>query len=90
MPIQPDKILKDIAEATDEAKKTIQELHQARKELIDVQKKERNRISNLLVDEISTQVGKLSEEAYKEMIEKANEILERLEKDWREKLGLDK
>lgn len=89
MPLQPERILKDLSEATEEAKKTIQELHQARKEILDIQKKERNRISSLLVEEIESQVGTLKESAYKEMIEKANGILERLEEDWRNKLGLN-
>lgn len=89
MPLQPEKVLKELADATEEAKKTLQEVHQARKELLEVQKKERNRISSLLVDEISAQVGSLKESAYKEMIEKANDILERLEEDWRKKLGLN-
>lgn len=90
MPILPDKMLKDLAEANAEAKATVQELHQARKELIDVQKKERNRVTNLLTEEVSAQVRILADKAYQEMIEKANDILERIEKDWREKLGLDK
>lgn len=67
MPIEPEKILKQLVAATEEAKATIRELHEARATALDVDKKQRERITQLIVEEVTKQVGALADEAREEL-----------------------
>jgi hypothetical protein len=84
----PDEVLKNLLEATDEARKTIADLHTARRDLLEVQKRQERRITDLLIAEVDNAVKALRTEARDEMRSSAKAIIDKLAADWRERLGL--
>lgn len=86
MPIEPEKILKQLVDATVEAKQTIRELHEARATALDVDKKHRERITQLIVEEVTKQVGALADEAREELHAGVSKIIGDLAGDLKRRL----
>lgn len=84
----PEEILKDLLAATEEAKNTIRELHEARASLMDVDKKMKDRITKLIREEVTNQVGEISVEATKEMQAAFDHIADSTSLAIKEKLGI--
>lgn len=84
-----EKMLVDVSKAATELKSTISEAHQARKELLDAQKKHRNQITELIVKEVTAQVGEIAGEARAEMKAKIGDTIDQITADWRRQLRLD-
>lgn len=83
-----DQRLKELVEAAEEARITLRELHEAHATLLDIDKKMRNRIATTITEEVTKQVGEISEEARKQMFIAFEEIVDKASKDLKEKLGL--
>lgn len=89
MPLAPEDVLKDLVAATEQAKTTIREAHEARAALLDVVKENRQKILTAIVSEVQEQVRELADEASSDLRTRAGGVIARLEADWRAKLGLD-
>lgn len=88
MAVLPEEMLKKLVAATAEAKETIRELHEARAVALDVDRKQRERITQAIVTEVERQVGELADEARTEMRETISNVIKGFSELWREKLGL--
>ena len=88
MPRSSEEVLQDLVNATLEAKNTIRELHEARSAAMDVIKKQRGQIVEAIAAEVKAQVSEVINEAHELVLSSAGEMIDRIEKDWREKLGL--
>lgn len=86
MPRPPEDVLKDLVAATDEAKATIRELHSARATALDVDKKHRERITQLIVEEVTKQVEQLAVDAHEELRAGVAKIIGDLTSDLQRKL----
>lgn len=89
MPLTAEDVLKKLTIATEEARATIREVHEARSAALDVVKKQRQQIADTIVKEIADQVEQLGTAAYAEMRARIDQVITRIETDWRAKLGLD-
>ena len=88
MPITPEETLQKILDATQEARVTVQELHEQRAALLDVLKSQRQRIDRDIQDEVERTVEVLRQEATRAMKAGVEWVINELRDDWRQKLGL--
>lgn len=75
-------------EALAELRQTVSEAHAARKDLTNEVRKRRQEVADALADEVARQVGEATRAVLAEMREAAGAVISRLERDWRQKLGL--
>jgi hypothetical protein len=88
MPLQPEEVLNQLIRARDEARETIRELHEARSAALDVDKKQRERITQLIVTEVERQVGVLAADARAQMQGRMGAVINDIEELWRAALHL--
>lgn len=89
MPLQSEEVLRQLVEATREAKATIVELHSARAAALDVIKAQKRAVVDAITAAVEEHVGALRDEAKTKMVAGADEIILALERDWRAALHLD-
>jgi len=88
MPAAPEETLRKLTATILEAKDAVRELHEARAAAQDVIKSHRKVIADAIHAEVDTVVTIIGNEARNRMIREIENVIGRLERDWREKLGL--
>ena len=83
------KALGQLQDATAELRHAIKEAHTARKDLLAAVKQQKDTITKAIDEEVTRQVGELSEEVRQAMRTAVLETMSRFEADWRTKLGLN-
>lgn len=80
--------LKKVLQAKKEVDETLRELHSERKATRELIKQNRKAVDDAIQQEVRTQIGRIAEDISTAMVNEAVLVMERLERDWREKLGL--
>lgn len=88
MPLTAEEVLKKLLAATDEAKETTRALHEARGAALDVIKKQKHEIAEIIQTTVEAAFAELSEDAKMKMVDGIDAVIKGIEHDWREKLGL--
>lgn len=87
-PTEIEQLLAKMVEARDELRETIGQAHAARKDLLHTIKTEIDTLRQIITDEVHSAVGALGEVAAEEMATSITKVINRIEADWRDKLGL--
>lgn len=82
MPVAPEEVLGKLAAAVEEAREVLRELHATGKG-------QREAIRNQIKAEVKKATSEVRREVQAQMTQEAKQVVERLEQDWRKKLGLD-
>ena len=85
----PEDVLKDLVAAVDEAKVTLRELHEARRDLAELQRRERDQVHGLIHNAVQDAIAAIQREASEAMNDRATRVIEQIARDWRLLLGID-
>lgn len=89
MPVTTEEMLKKLTDAIEEAHASIRVLHEARAAANDVIKSNQKKIADLLIQEVEAHVKMLYKDSQLSMTMAVEQVIKRLETDWRKKLGLE-
>lgn len=89
MPLTSEAVLKQLVEATAEAKLTVSNLHAARATAMDVIKSQKAAIADSIAKEVQRVVEDLSEDARDRMRWAVDQVIEKMAEDLRAALKLD-
>lgn len=84
-----EELLRKLVEATHEAKTATTEAHVVHRDLRKLVKDSLRDVKEMITAEVTRQVGELESAAVVQMRDGADEMLLRIDADWRKKLGLD-
>lgn len=82
-----DKVEK-LFQALQDAKTTTRELNEARAAANDVIKRQKKQIEDAIISEVEAQIKEIREEIRARMTQQMDRIINQIQDDWREKLGL--
>lgn len=87
-PSEMEELLAKMVTARDELRETIGMAHAARKDLLGTIKTETDTLRSLIAETVTAAVEVLGDAAAERMRDQVIEVITRIERDWREKLGL--